>query len=57
MQFSEEVKATLWKLIDEMSLNVSEFTVHQEKNFTRKKKVLFIYSDAKISVVMEYYLV
>lgn len=38
MQFSEEVKATLWKLIDEMSLNVSEFTVHPEKDFTRKKK-------------------
>ncbi len=38
MQFSEEVKATLWELIDEMSLNVSEFTVHPEKDFTRKKK-------------------
>ena len=38
MQFSEEVKATLWELIDEMSLNVSEFMVRPEKDFTRKKK-------------------
>ena len=38
MRFSEEVKAALWELIDEMSLNVSEFTVHPEKDFTRKKK-------------------
>ena len=33
MRFSEEVKAALWELIDEMSLNVSEFTVHPEKDF------------------------
>lgn len=38
MQFSEEVKTTLWDLIDEMSLKVSEFAVHPDKDFTRKKK-------------------
>lgn len=38
MQFSEEVKATLWNLIDEMSLNLSCFTIHPGKDFTRKKK-------------------
>lgn len=38
MQFSEEVKTTLWNLIDEMSLKASEFTVHPEKDFSRKKK-------------------
>lgn len=38
MQFSEEVKATLWNLIDEMSLNLSDFTVHPGRDFTRKKK-------------------
>ena len=38
MRFSEEVKAALWELIDEMSLNVSEFTVASRKDFTRKKK-------------------
>ena len=38
MQFSEKVKATLWHFIDEMNLNLSEFTVHPGKDFTRKKK-------------------
>lgn len=38
MQFSEEVKSTLWNLIDEMSLNLSEFTVNPDKDFKRKKK-------------------
>ena len=38
MKFSEEVKATLWNLIDQMSLNVANFTVHPDKGFTRKKK-------------------
>ena len=38
MKFSEEVKATLWNLIDQMSLHVADFTVHPDKDFTRKKK-------------------
>ncbi len=38
MQFSEEVKATLWSLIDDMALSQSEFTVNPDKDFTRKKK-------------------
>lgn len=38
MQFSEEVKATLWNLIDEMAFDLSEFTVNPDKDFTRKKK-------------------
>ena len=38
MQFSEEVRTTLWNLIDKMSLKSSEFTVHPDKDFTRKKK-------------------
>lgn len=38
MQFSEEVKATLWDLIDEMAVNLSDFTVHPGKDFARKKK-------------------
>ena len=38
MQFSEEVKTTLWNLIDDMSFNASEFTVNPNKDFTRKKK-------------------
>ena len=38
MQFSEEVKATLWKLIDVMSSDLSDFTVNPQKDFTRKKK-------------------
>ena len=37
MQFSEEVKATLWNLIEEMSLNLFEFTVNPDKDFTKKK--------------------
>lgn len=38
MQFSEEVKATLWNLIDEMSADLSHFTVNPDKDFSRKKK-------------------
>lgn len=38
MNFSEEVKATLWKLIDKMSLDLSDYVVHPGKDFTRKKK-------------------
>ena len=38
MRFSEEVKNTLWNLIDDMSLNASEFTFNPNKDFTRKKK-------------------
>ena len=38
MKFSEEVKATLWNLIDQMSLNAANFTVNPNKDFTRKKK-------------------
>lgn len=38
MQFSEEVKVTLWNLIDEMSVDLSQFTVNPDKDFTRKKK-------------------
>lgn len=38
MKFSEEVKNTLWHLIDEMSSDLSDFTVNPDKDFTRKKK-------------------
>lgn len=38
MKFSEEVKETLWKIIDEMDANVSVSCIHPEKDFTRKKK-------------------
>lgn len=38
MQFSKEVKNTLWNLIDEMTLDLSRFTIHPRKDFTRKKK-------------------
>lgn len=38
MKFSEQVKATLWNLIDQMSLHVADFTVHPDQDFTRKKK-------------------
>lgn len=38
MSFSEEVKTTLWELIDEMGANVSDYTVNPEKDFSRKKK-------------------
>ncbi len=41
MQFSEEVKATLWELIDEMSLNVSEFMVRPEKILPERKSGIF----------------
>lgn len=38
MQHPEAVKATLWNLINEMSFKLSDFTVHPDKDFTRKKK-------------------
>ena len=38
MQFSEKVKSTLWNLIDEMSLDLSSYTLHPGKDFSRKKK-------------------
>lgn len=38
MNFSEEVKTTLWELIDEMGANVSDYTVNPEKDFSQKKK-------------------
>lgn len=38
MKFSEEVKATLWNLIDEMSLDRSKFIVNPGRDFTRKRK-------------------
>lgn len=38
MRFSQEVKATLWEIIDEMANNVSDYCVHPEKDFSRKKK-------------------
>lgn len=41
MKFSEEVKNTLWNLIDEITLNLSEFLVNPGKDFTRKKNGIF----------------
>ena len=38
MNFSEEVKTTLWSMIDQMATNLSQFTVNPEKDFSRKKK-------------------
>lgn len=38
MQFSEEVKLTLWNLIDDMTVDLSQFTVNPDKDFTRIKK-------------------
>lgn len=38
MTFSEEVKAALWDIIGEMANNVSNYSVHPEKDFSRKKK-------------------
>lgn len=38
MIFSEEVKTTLWDLIDGMALNKSNYVVHPSKDFSRKKK-------------------
>ena len=38
MNFSEEVKTTLWDLIDGMALNKSNYVVHPSKDFSRKKK-------------------
>ncbi len=34
---SKEVKATLWNLIDEISLDLSDYAVNPDKDFTRKK--------------------
>ena len=45
MNFSEEVKTTLWDLIDEMSQNKSSYVVHPSKDFSRNKEVEFSYSD------------
>lgn len=41
LQFSEEVKVTLWNLIDEMSVDLSQFTINPDKDFTRKRKLDF----------------
>ena len=38
MNFSEEVKTTLWDLIDKLSQNISNYVVHPGKDFSRKKK-------------------
>lgn len=38
MQFSEEVKTTLWNLIDEMASDLSKFTVNPDTDFKRKRK-------------------
>ena len=38
MNFSEEVKTTLWSMIDQMATNLSQFTVNPEKDFSRTKK-------------------
>lgn len=38
MQFSKEVKLTLWNLIDDIMVDLSQFTVNPGKDFTRKKK-------------------
>lgn len=38
MQFSEEVKANLWSLIDEMGSDLSMFTVNPDTDFKRKRK-------------------
>lgn len=38
MKFSEEVKTTLWSMIEQMSTNLSQFIVNPEKDFSRKKK-------------------
>ena len=32
MKFSEEVKATLWDILDEMRINASDYTVNPEKD-------------------------
>lgn len=41
MDFSEEVKATLWNLIDDMSLDLSDFTVNQAKILPERKSGIF----------------
>ena len=41
MQFSEEVKATLWSLIDEMALDLGRFTVNPDTDFKRKRNGIF----------------
>ena len=38
MKFPEEVKTTLWEIIDEMADNVSNYSVNPKKDFSRKKK-------------------
>lgn len=38
MQFSEEVKTTLWNLIDEIASDLSKFTLNPDTDFKRKRK-------------------
>ena len=38
MNFSEEVKAELWAMIDAMSNDTTPFTMNPGKDFSRKKK-------------------
>ena len=38
MNFSEEVKSTLWSMIDEMAHHPDPFTQHPGKDFSRKRK-------------------
>ncbi len=39
MQLSKEIKGILWHLIDEMSSDLSDFTVNPDKDFTRKNEI------------------
>lgn len=38
MRFSEEVKATLWSMIDDMASEKEKYVIDPTKDFTRKKK-------------------
>ncbi len=38
MNFSEEVKSNLWSMIDEMSMELSDYVYNPGHDFTRKKK-------------------
>ena len=42
MNFSEEVKAELWAMIDTMSNDTTPFTMNPGKDFSRKKKWDFV---------------
>lgn len=44
MQFSEEVKATLWNFIDEMSADPAPFTVNPILSSIKKQFLYFLYS-------------